>query len=192
MPASAIGTEPRGTRAETAPMGRPHIASTTGSLEGRARTRDLGSDDAAFDMIVDQPHRLHEGIDRRRTDERPALLFELLRQDDRLRGRRRRLRLCKFFRVGLVTPNEGRQRAFLFDELLSPSGVVDNRFDLTAMADDTVILEQTVDVSPGKVSDLVKIEMMEGGAEVLPLCEDRPPAQSGLKSLQAQFLEQAM
>ncbi len=59
------------------------------------------------------------------------------------------------------------------------------------MADDAFILQQAVDVAPGEAGDPVEIEIVEGGAEILPLCEDRAPAQPGLKSLEAQLLEQA-
>jgi hypothetical protein len=33
-------------------------------------------------MVVDQPHRLHEGVDRGRADELPAALLQVLRQRD--------------------------------------------------------------------------------------------------------------
>lgn len=32
---------------------------------------------ASFDMVVDQPHRLHESVDGGRTDERPTALFQI-------------------------------------------------------------------------------------------------------------------
>ncbi len=38
----------------------------------------------------------------------------------------------------------------------------------------------------------VEVEAMEGCSKVLPLGQNRAPAQSGLKPLQAQFLEQAL
>lgn len=43
----------------------------TGALRFRAG-------DAAFGMIVDEPHRLHEGMDRGGADERPAALLQIL------------------------------------------------------------------------------------------------------------------
>jgi hypothetical protein len=60
------------------------------------------------------------------------------------------------------------------------------------MADDAFILEQAFDVALAKARYPVKIEIMERGAEVLALGQDGAPAQSGLKTLQTQFLEQAM
>ncbi len=75
---------------------------------------------------------------------------------------------------------------------LSPSCIVDDRLDLAAMADDAFILEQAVDVALGETRYPAEIEIMEGGAEVLALGQNGAPAQSGLKTLQTQFLEQAM
>ncbi|GMU46216.1 MAG: hypothetical protein AMXMBFR26_09980 [Porticoccaceae bacterium] len=58
------------------------------------------------------------------------------------------------------------------------------------MADDARVLEQPLDISLVKVGDAVEIETVKGGAEILPLGEDRPPAQPGLKPFQTQFFEQ--
>lgn len=51
----------------------------TGALRFRAG-------DAALRMIVDEAHRLHEGMDRSRTDKSPAALLQILRHRN---GRRR-------------------------------------------------------------------------------------------------------
>ena len=53
-------------------------------------------------------------------------------------GGRRGLRFCELLGVRFVAPDEGRQRAFPLDELLSPSRIVDDRLDLAAMADDAL------------------------------------------------------
>ena len=45
-----------------------------------------GPDPAPLDVIVDQPHRLHERIDGRRPDEAPAALAQLLAEGGRLRA----------------------------------------------------------------------------------------------------------
>src|SRR5262245_41812423 len=60
------------------------------------------------------------------------------------------------------------------------------------MTNNPVVLEQTIDVALGEARNSVEIEIMERGAEVLPLAQDGAPAQSGLETLQTQFLEQAM
>jgi hypothetical protein len=67
----------------------------------------------------------------------------------------------------------------------------DDSLDLSAMAYDAFILEQTLDVALDEARYAVEIEIVKRRAEVLALREDSAPAQSGLKSLQTQFLEQA-
>ena len=51
------------------------MASALWSPEILARALNLGSDHAVLNMIVDQPHCLHEGVNRGRSDEFPALFF---------------------------------------------------------------------------------------------------------------------
>jgi hypothetical protein len=77
------------------------------------------------------------------------------------------------------------------DELLGPPRIIDDRLDLATMTDDAFVLEQTIDVTLCEARDPVEIETMEGGTEILTLRKNRAPAQSGLKTLQTQFLEQA-
>lgn len=162
------------------------------SSERLACALSFGSDHAAIHMIIDQPHCLHEGIHRGWSDEFPALPFEVLRQGERFRRGRCSLRFCKLLRVGLVTPDEGCQRTFQFDEFLSSLRIVDDCLDLAAMTDDAFLLEQTIEVVLGEARYPVEIEIMKRCSEVLALAEDGAPAQSGLKTLQAQFLKQAM
>src|SRR5215471_14412248 len=184
--------ERRALRGETiAPIGERHTSAPRAD-EIVARALDLGSDHTVLDMIVDQPSALHEGIHRGRSDECPALLFERLRQGERFRRGRCGLRLCEPRGVRLVAPDEGCQRALLFDKLPGASSIVDDGLDLAPMADDALILEQTVDVAPGEAREPVEVEMMKGCAEVLALGQDGAPVQSGLETLQAQLLEQAV
>src|SRR5712671_979935 len=163
--------------------------STPRTPEALARALDLASDHAARDMIVDQAHRLHEGIYGCGSDEFPAQLLQVFREGNRLRRGRHGLRLRNLLRF--VTPDEGRQRSFPLDELPGLPRIIDDRLDLAAVTDDPFVLEQTRDVALGEARDPVEIEIMEGGTEILALGEDRAPAQSGLKTLQVQFLEQA-
>ena len=60
------------------------------------------------------------------------------------------------------------------------------------MADDPFILEQSIKVALGEACYPVEVEIAECGTEVLALGEDGAPAQSRLKTLKAQLLEQAM
>src|SRR6266496_1267596 len=162
------------------------------SLETLARALDFASDHAVRDMIVDQPHCLHESIHRGGSHEFPAQLFQILRQGKRLRRGRGSLRLRKLLHVRFVTPDEGCQRAFPFDELPGLSGIIDDCLDLAAVSNDPFVFEQTIEVALGEACDPVKVEIVEGGAEILALGEDGAPTQSGLKTFETQFLEQAI
>lgn len=55
----------------------PKIA-VSRSDESSAFCLYLLATDATFNMIIDQPHSLHEGIDCGSADKRPAALFEIL------------------------------------------------------------------------------------------------------------------
>ena len=60
------------------------------------------------------------------------------------------------------------------------------------MADDALILEQSVNVALGVASNLVEIKAMKGSSEVIPFGENGAPAQSRLETFLAQFFEQAI
>src|SRR5215472_9376513 len=150
-----------------------------------------GPDDTFFDVVVDQPHGLHERMHRGRPGELPALLAQILGQRGRRRGRRGGLRLGQVGRVRLVTPDEGGQRSVPVHEFPSPAGVADHRLDLAPVAHDAGILQEALDVLLGEAGNGAEVEAGEGGAEVLPLDQDGAPAQPGLEALQAQLLEQA-
>jgi hypothetical protein len=92
----------------------------------------------------------------------------------------------------LVTPDKGCQRAFLLNQFLSALSIFDDRLDLTTMADDAFILEQSVKITLGETGYSAEIEIMERGAEVFSLGKYGAPAQARLKAFQTQFLEQAM
>src|SRR5262249_17007099 len=68
----------------------------------------------------------------------------------------------------------------------------DNRFDLSAMANDAFILKQTIKIALREACDLVEIETMKRRTEVLALSEDGAPTQSRLKALETQLLEKAV
>jgi hypothetical protein len=48
--------------------------------------------------------------------------------------------------LGLVTPDERGQRSLAFDQFLRALRIVDDRFDLAAMADDARVAEQSLDI----------------------------------------------
>lgn len=57
------------------------------------------------------------------------------------------------------------------------------------MAYDVVVFQQTLDVVRCETGDSVEVEPVKRGPERLAFDQDRPPAQSGLKTLEAQFLK---
>src|SRR5688500_5054290 len=76
------------------------------------------------------------------------------------------------------------------DQLQRAFGVVDRRFDLAAVADDAGVSQQALHVAAREARDRLRIKIFEGAAEVVALAEDREPAETGLKSFQANFCEQ--
>jgi hypothetical protein len=89
--------------------------------------------------------------------------------------------------VPCPAPDVGRQRTFPFDEFPRPPCIVEDGLDLAAMADNALVLEQTIVVALGEACYPIEIESVEGCAEVLALGEDGAPAQSELKPLEAQL-----
>jgi hypothetical protein len=147
-------------------------------------------------MVVHETHRLHERVDRGRADEAPAATLQVLRERLRLRCLSElrqglpghQLRPC--LRVGLETPDVGRERLLGLDELDGALSVVDRRFDLAAVADDRRVGEQPLDVAVAEPSNLVEVEAGERAPECLAFAEDRQPREPGLKAFQTELLEQ--
>ena len=147
-------------------------------------------------MVVDQAHRLHERVERRGTDERPAPGLEVAAEGHRLgRGRkapegaqRQSPRTGSGF--GSEAREIGGERAELTLQLDRATRVVDGGFDLAPMPDDAGILEQPIDVARPEPGHGVEVEAAKRAAEVLALAEDDEPAQPGLESLEADLLEE--
>ena len=159
---------------------------------------DLGAAVAAVEVVVDEAHRLHEGVDRRRADEGPAALLQVLRQRRRFRrGRHRRQRrpvelLRSRFRIGLVAPEIGGERALARRSARSAR--------LALLMVDSILprwrtmpasLSSRVTSRAPNLATLLDVEAGEGAAEVLALPQDRQPRQAGLKAFEADLLEQA-
>ena len=69
-----------------------------------------------------------------------------------------------------------------------PPGIIRDRLDLAAMADDPFVFEPRIEVALREAYYLVEV-IIERSAEILALGEDGAPTQSGLNTLQTQFLE---
>ena len=59
------------------------------------------------------------------------------------------------------------------------------------MADDALVLQQPIDVPRRKAADPLDVEPVKRLTEMLTLPQDRQPAQTRLKSLEADLLEQS-
>src|SRR5206468_535324 len=68
---------------------------------------------------------------------------------------------------------------------------VDRRFDLAAVADDSGVFQQTLDVALTKPRDALEIETGERLAKCFALAENCPPAQARLKTFETDLFEQA-
>ena len=164
--------------------------------EARRAPLDVRAHVAAVDVIVDEAHRLHEGVawwSGRRTSSRASSgpsTSRSIAACAHLHQLRARHALRPRATAGLPRPEVRRQRAVLVDQLERALRVVDRRFDLAAMADDAVVLQQPLHVARAEARDHGGLELREGAAEVLALAEDRDPAQARLKTFEADLLEQ--
>src|SRR5262249_37431471 len=120
-----------------------------------ARGFSFGPDDAAFRVVVDEAHRLHEGIHRGWADELPASFSEFLREVDRCRGDGGSLRLRQFCRAGFVAPKKGGERTLTFYQSYGLPGIVDDRFDFSAMANDVLVVQKPLHIALGETRDFV-------------------------------------
>src|SRR5689334_1155146 len=75
---------------------------------------------------------------------------------------------------------------------MRPMRIVDRRFDLSAVADDAGIGDQTLDVLLSEPCDLVEVEAGKSLAEILALAEDRQPGQARLEAFEAYLLEEPL
>jgi hypothetical protein len=135
---------------------------------------------ATGEVIVDHPHRLHEGVAGGRADEaEPAGLERachrggLVRDGGdsvKVRGAGPGLRGegPQEIAEGLTLRVKGRERA----------GVGDGRLDLGPVADDAGVGEQSRDVDVVEGGDALGVEAREGSPESLPLAQDRQPGQA--------------
>src|SRR5262245_16424023 len=70
------------------------------------------------------------------------------------------------------------------------TGVVDCRFNLAPMTDDAAVAEQASDVAGAEPCHARDVEIGKRPPERVALAENRQPAQSRLKSFEADLLEQ--
>src|ERR1700674_2622567 len=71
------------------------------------------------------------------------------------------------------------------------AGVGNRRLDLAAVADDSGVVEQLVDVTVGEPCDLRWVEAGECAAETVSLSQDRQPGEARLEAFEAELLVDA-
>lgn len=152
---------------------------------------------AAFQVIVDQTHGLHEGIQRGRSDKAPATPLEVLGQRGRGGGAghgadcRKRDARGPAGGLWFMAPEVGRQRAKLVAQHPSALRVVDDGSDLARVAHDARVAQQTRHVGGVEGGQPIHVELAKGAPEGLALVQDGQPAQAGLEAFEADLLEQA-
>src|SRR3972149_10849110 len=77
-----------------------------------------------------------------------------------------------------------------FADCKKRAGVCDRAFDLQAVADDSRIFKEAVDLGLAVPAHFVVIEIVEGFPEILPLPQNRHPAQTGLATLENKELKE--
>ncbi len=79
-----------------------------------------------------------------------------------------------------------------FPNLEDASSVIDHRVDLQAIPDDAGISKETRAFALPVSRHPVQVESMKGGAEVIPLLENREPRKSRLIDLEREALEEGV
>ena len=90
-----------------------------------------------------------------------------------------------------IAPYQLGQRSIadLRSKIGGTTGVVDNGLDLRPVPNDASVAQQALDVGLVEACDRLDLEPSERAPEVLTLREDRPPAETGLETLEAEPLE---
>ena len=148
-------------------------------------------------VVVDDPDRLHEGVDGRRAHERPTPSLEVFSHGGSLADHAEPDQLPPVRQPGsephnwLERPDVVGKTLELVFELEAPAGVVDGRLDLRSVADDAGIAQKPLDPTGVEPRDRGDVESLESPTKALPLAEEGEPAQAGLKSFQGDDLKQA-
>src|SRR5579863_4804906 len=152
---------------------------------------------AAYDVIVDQADRLHEGVTDSGSDEVESALLEGLAYGVGFRSACRNL----LHRLGRVDsrlaadelPDPGVEAAEFFLYLQKCLGIAYRRRNFEFVADDAGIAQQTLDLAAVVARDARGIESVEGFAVVLALVQNRVPAQASLRAFKdEEFKERAV
>lgn len=147
-------------------------------------------------MIVDDSHRLHEGIGTRRPEESPAPSAQIARQRfgfGRDHPRTQRLLIKPIGRIdGRKLPEIPGQAAVLGLQDWHQRSVADHSFDLAAVPDDPRIGHQFDDLCVVETCDQIRLKVGKDLPESIPLSQHGAPRQASLKAFQRELLEEPL
>jgi len=145
-------------------------------------------------VVVDDTHRLHEGVHRGRPDERPALILQSLRESRGRRGaggqRAEGIGTGQFLSVG-ERPDDAGEGLARPVHGVQPLCVVDRRLDLASVTDDARVREEFVDFRVTESGDFDGIESCEGVPERFTFSQNGDPRETALKSFEADLFEES-
>src|SRR5262249_42574869 len=159
-----------------------------------SRASDFAPSETPSQMIVDHAGGLHESVADRRAHESEASREEIPAHGPRSIGLGRALPLPPpgvAHGPAVDEPPDVRVEASVLtlDRQERPR-VGDRGIDLRAVADDPGAVHETADSHRGIAGDFLRVEPVEGPPIGLPLLQNRGPAQSGLRALENQELEE--
>src|ERR1051326_5342841 len=157
-----------------------------------AQARALRMAVAGHEMVVDHAGRLHECIDDSRPDEFEAAAHEIGGHFSRqfglgwdLRDRTEGI----LFRLALEEiPEQRREARALVHDLEIGARGKHRGFDLRAVAHDAGVRHQPCHLGRAVARDFLRVEAIEGAAEIFPLAQDRDPRQAGLEAVEHELL----
>jgi hypothetical protein len=172
------------------------VTGRRGGLKPGVRPAPCLAAGAAFNVIVDQTHGLHEGIHRGRAHKTPAAFFQVFGQAMEAGEVGMAFTASCVMRAGRILASgssrqtKAAQRTKFFSQLDHALCVVDGRGDLSRMPHDAGIVDQPLDVARVKAGHLLGFKVGKGAAKGLAFVQNSQPAQPCLKAFEADFLEQ--
>jgi len=146
------------------------------------------------EVIVDHPHRLHEGVADGAADEAEASPLQVFAHGVRFgrvgRHLGQRLPSILLRPVTDEAPDVLVECPKLLLDRQKRLGVVDRRLDLQPIANNAGVQQQALLLSLAVLGDDGRIEVVEGFPVVLSLFENRLPTQTRLRPFKDQKLEQ--
>src|SRR5690554_1120789 len=165
-----------------------------GTIECVAGALDLKAKIAFLHMIIDQPHRLHQGVSGDGSDKAKTTRFQVFSHPSGFGDCFGDCLASQVFGqtalVGFVLPDKRGERAEFRDDFERARGVIYRGANLLAIAHDAFIFHQPRDVRLAKLRHIFHFKARECLAKRLAFSQDYQPTQSRLKTLQTEFLKE--